>query len=337
MKDKIIKCVVCILLLLGSMTTSFAQGIFNVSPDTLTWSANDLSSKQFDIICRGAWVADVTACQGLYQLDLTQGYDMCLVTITPLAVNTSSSDRHVAVVITRNNGATVTLHLIHLAPEPEPDPDPWLNVADDLPADHNWIQKTTVTTEDGTSSFRDIDWYDGLGYRSQMTFVGASTVGTSIITPIVYDRMRRDDARVYLPYADILPNTLYRGDAVLRQADYYSESATYNDNRPFTEKEYEPFLSGRPLSWQREGEKWSEDGGHRITFSYRVNVPSDSVWRYRIVPGSNEASYAGMYPAGSLQCTETVGENGSTVRSFADALGQTVCVAQETDDGQWVH
>ena len=128
------------------MTPAFAQGFFNVVPDTLTWSASDLTPKEVAINCRGAWQADVTACQGLYQLNITSGYDLDFITVTPLSVNTSLTDRHVAVVITRSNGATVTLHLIHkgvVAPDPDPDPepasDPWLDAADDLASTRNWI------------------------------------------------------------------------------------------------------------------------------------------------------------------------------------------------------
>ena len=330
--NRLIRLAILIIGILVSMRPSRAQAVFGVSPDTLAWSANDLTSKQFDIICRGAWQADVTACQGLYQLDLTQGYDMCFVTVTPLAVNTSSSDRHVAVVITRSNGATATLHLIHRGVPP---PDPWLDEANDLSHSRNWIQRTMVTAADGSSSYRDVEWYDGLGYRDQVTQVGASTDGKSLILPVAYDRMRRDDAWAYLPYADNLPQGLYRSDAFSRQAGYYADSATYDDNRPFAEKTYEPFPAGRSLSWQREGNEWNAGGGHKIGFNYRVNIPSDSVWCYRIVPGANVASYAGMYPAGSLQCTETDGENGGKSRVFTDAIGRTVCVAQRTDDGLW--
>ena len=330
--NRLIRLAILIIGMLVSMRPSRAQTVFGVSPDTLAWSANDLTSKQFDIICRGAWQADVTACQGLYQLDLTQGYDMCFVTVTPLAVNTSSSDRHVAVVITRSNGATATLHLIHRGvtpPEPEPEPDPWISAADDLSTGRNWIQRTTVTATDGSSSYRDIEWYDGLGYRDQLTLVGASTEGKSIITPIVYDNMHRDDARAFLPFADDLPAGLYRSDAVSRQGSYYA----LLDTRPYSEKAYEPHPAGRALSWQREGDEWNAGDGHKIGFNYRVNLPSDSVWRYRIVPGANVASYAGMYPAGSLQCAETEGENGEILRTFSDALGRTVCSEQETGDG----
>ena len=339
-KTKFIKVAVLSIGILLFMPACFGQGLFTVLPDTLIWSANDLTPKDFSIMCRRDWwQADVTASTGLYQFDMTEGYDMCIVSVTPLQANTSTYDRHIAVVFTRSSsGATTTLHLIHQGvppPEPEPEPDPWLDAADDLSIDRNWIQKTTVTAADGSSYFRDVEWYNGLGYRDQITKVGASTNGRSIITPVVYDRMRRDDAKVYLPYAGVIPSGIYDGNALSDQAAFYADPTTYADNRPFAEKVYESSPAGRPLSWQREGDKWNENGGHRITFSYRVNTLSDSVWRYRIVPGANVASYAGLYPAGSLQCTETVGENGSTVRNFADALGRTVCVAQETDDGQW--
>ena len=335
--NKFIRIAILVIGMVLSTSASFGQGLFKVLPDTLIWSADNLTAKEFSIVCRQDWwQADVSNCQGLYQFDMTEGYDMCIVTVTPLQANTSASDRHVNVVFTRNNGATATLHLIHQGvppPEPEPEPDPWLDEADDLALTRNWIQKTTVTAADGSSSYRDIEWYDGLGYKDQLTLVGASTGDKSIVTPIVYDRMRRDDARTYLPFAENLPDTLFMPDAVSRQTAYYASPSTYGDSRPFAEKVYESSPSGRPLSWQREGDKWDEDGGHRITFSYRVNTLSDSVWRYRITPGTDVASYVGLYPEGSLLCTETEGEDGGITRTYADALGRTACTEQVTDDG----
>ena len=331
MKDKIIKCVVCVLLMIASMTSSYAQGLFNVSPDTLTWSANDLTPKEFSINCRGAWEVGIGACQGLYQFDYSSGYDWCIVTVTPLSVNTSSSDRHVAVVITRSNGTTVTLHLIHQAPEPEPEPDPWLGVADDLPTGYNWIQKTTVTETDGSSYRRDVSFYDGLGYATQEVLVGASSGGSgSIYTPVVYDRMRRADAKTYLPYAVFTPSGVFDYASLTHQAAFYADPTTYDDNRPFAEKVYEPFPSGLPLYFQREGDKWNENGGHRTNFSYRTNTLTEVIPKYVILPGTDYAEYVGEWPAGSLFCTETTDEEGSVSRSFSDGFGKTILTEQET-------
>ena len=332
LKNKHIRCYIYLVVwIIASMTSSYAQGIFNVSPDTLTWSANDLTPKQFDITCRGAWQADVTACQGLYQLSLTSGYDMCFVTVTPLSVNTLTTDRHVAVVITRSNGATVTLHLIHQGvppPPPQPEPDPWDGVADDLTSYRTWIQSTTVTSADGSSYFRDVEWYNGLGYRDQITQVGASTNGRSIITPVVYDQMRRDDAKVYLPFASVTPSGIYDGNALPDQTAYYATS--YNDTRPFSEKTYESSPSGRPVSFQREGDEWNAGEGHMVSFNYRLNTAVDAVPRYLILPGTDSADYEGNWPTGSLLCTETNDEAGSVSRSYTDGFGKTVLTEQET-------
>ncbi len=328
LKNKRIRCYIYLVVwIIASMTSSYAQGIFNVSPDTLTWSANDLTPKQFDITCRGAWQADVTACQGLYQLSLTSGYDMCFVTVTPLSVNTLTTDRHVAVVITRSNGATVTLHLFHQG-VPPPEQDPWDGVADDLTSNRNWIQRTTVTSAGGSSYFRDVEWYNGLGYRDQITQVGASTNGRSIITPVVYDQMRRDDAKVYLPFAGVIPSGIYDGNALPDQTAYYA--ASYNDTRPFSEKTYESSTSGRPVSFQREGDGWDAGEGHRVAFNYRLNTADDAVPGFVILPGTDYADYEGNWPAGSLFCTETMDEEGSVSRIFTDGFGKTILTEQET-------
>ena len=266
--NKFIGIAILVIGMVLSTPALFGQGLFKVLPDTLIWSADNLTAKEFSIVCRQDWwQADVSNCQGLYQFDMTEGYDMCFVTVTPLQANTSASDRHVNVVFTRNNGATATLHLIHQGvppPEPEPEPDPWLDDADDLASTRNWIQKTTVTAADGSSSYRDIEWYDGLGYKDQLTLVGASTGDKSIVIPIVYDRMRRDDARTYLPFAENLPDTLFMPDAVSRQTAYYTSP---------------PLQAGRcPGSGKAtNGMKTEVTGSHSVTVSTRCRTASGAI------------------------------------------------------------
>ena len=70
-----------------------------------------------------------------------------------------------------------------------------------LSSDKSCILKTTFTSANSSSYYKDVIYYDGLGYPVQENAIGASPAGNSMITPIVYDNMRRDDATSYLPYA----------------------------------------------------------------------------------------------------------------------------------------
>lgn len=140
--------------------------------------------------------------------------------------------------------------------------------------------------------------------------------------------MRRDDAKVYLPFAGVIPSGIYDGNALSDQIAYYTTS--YNDTRPFSEKTYESSPSGRPVSFQREGNEWNAGEGHMTSFNYRLNTADDAVPRYVILPGTDSADYEGNWSAGSLLCTETNDEEGSVSRSFTDGFGKTVLTEQET-------
>ncbi|MBQ3812042.1 MAG: hypothetical protein II841_00580 [Bacteroidales bacterium] len=144
----------------------------------------------------------------------------------------------------------------------------------------------------------------------------------------MYDQMRRDDAKVYLPFAGVIPSGIYDGNALSDQIAYYTTS--YNDTRPFSEKTYESSPSGRPVSFQREGNEWNAGEGHMTSFNYRLNTADDAVPRYVILPGTDSADYEGNWSAGSLLCTETNDEEGSVSRSFTDGFGKTVLTEQET-------
>ena len=210
--------------------------------------------------------------------------------------------------------------------------DPWAGIAADLPDTLSWIQRTTVTSADGSSYVRDITFYDGLGYPSQEVLIGASPGGlASIYTPIVYDPMRRADVRSYLPYAVTTPTGVFDNGAFMNASQFYLDS--YQDTLYYAEKTYETSPVGRPLSLLREGKEWYGNGGsdsHRSTFSYRTNTAGDAVPKYVIIPGTGKASYKGPWPAGTLHCTETEDEEGSVSRTWTDAFGKTILSEMET-------
>ena len=305
-----------------------AQG-FSVSPATLEWDADETEQKNITIQCSGAWSADSLVYSGVFRISQNTGSGYTVITVWPLSVNTSPDDREAEIAFFGNNGMGLVSVVQHgvsdpdPGPEPDPEPDPWADIAADLPAGRSWIQRATVTAADGSSFFRDVSFYDGLGYREQDALVGASPVaGKTLYTPVVYDRMRRDDATVYLPYAAVAPNGVYDADALMHAAGYYQTNC--GDTRPFAEKVYGTSPVGRPLSFQREGQQWNAGAGHKSTFNYRMNTAADAVPKYRAFPGTGKAACEGTWPAGSLLCTETVDEEGDIVRTFADAHGKTV-------------
>lgn len=293
------------------------------SPNSLTWSSGDLTPKEVGLFAQGAWQITITGATGVFGFDITSGYGAAILTITPLSANATTTARQATATVNAG-GSTATLTLTQNGISVQPQTDPWLTVANDLSNNKTWTQTTTVTSSDGSSYFRDISWYDGLGYVEQETAVKASTNGKSIVMPIVYDKMHHPDAKVYLPYAETLPTGLYQSGAPAQQALYYSPNT-----RPFSETVYGTSPSGRRLSWQREGQT-----AMAKNYQYRSNTAGDAIWQYHIAPGTTEASYMGVYPAGSLVCMETIGEHNEVSRVFTDALGRTVCTEQENDNAQ---
>ena len=298
----------------------------------LSWAYGSTSTKQFTISSRdsASFSVNSSACSHYY---VYADYGNYTVSVTPIAANSSQTDIVQYLSVTIDAGGTpvletVTLrHLAAPAPEPEPEPDYWDAVSAELPDTLSWILRTTVTSADSSSWTRDVTFYDGLGYPSQEVLVEASPGGfKSIYTPIAYDNMRRADAKSYLPYAAATAPQVYDGSALSRQAGFYS-LAPYQDARPFSEKTYETSPAGRPLSVQKEGLAWQDDGSgrsHRSTFTYRTNTAADAVPRYTILPGSSKAAFGGVWPEGTLHCTESEDEEGSVSRVFTDPSGKVV-------------
>lgn len=120
----------------------------------------------------------------------------------------------------------------------------------------NYIQKTTYTSADGSTSMRDVTYYDGLGYPVQEVSVGASPTGRHIVRPIVYDNMRRDNATVYLPYAAPSGSApVLNPAAITSQAAFYAD--LHSDAHPFSVNTFEPWKEGRLTSSRREGDAWA--------------------------------------------------------------------------------
>ena len=291
--------------------------VLTASPESLGWTASQTTAKTVSVQCNTTWSAAV---QGSgFSTYGSGGTGNGSVAVYPDGPN-YDPDGRTAVLVLSAGSVTVRIDLSQ-------EPASWTG---DLATGRSYIQRTTFTSSDCSAFTRDVTWYDGLGYPDQETLVAAAPGGTkSIVTPVVYDRMRRADARIYLPYAVATPTGVHDSGALTHQVSFYA-AAPYLDTRPFADKVYETSPAGRPLSLQREGEAWDDDGGHRSAFAYRMNTAADSIPRYRILPGTGKAEFLGLWPAGMLACTQTTDEEGSVSRSFTDGFGKTVLAETET-------
>ncbi|MBQ6302262.1 MAG: hypothetical protein IJK75_07740 [Bacteroidales bacterium] len=196
-----------------------------------------------------------------------------------------------------------------------------------LSALNSSILRTTYTSPGSSSSHDDVTYYNGLGYPDQAIAIGASPAGNSVVTPIVYDNMWRDDVTSYLPFtvssASGEYNTVW---STFQELFHYGLSG---DTRAFSVKEYETSPLGRPLSWQRESSAWNAGGGHKVTTSYRgYSSSGDGIMKFSYHPGvSPQAVFSpsDQYSDGDLTVTTTTDEEGDAVSVFTDPWGREVC------------
>ncbi len=212
----------------------------------------------------------------------------------------------------------------------------------------NNIRTTTYTaatpTTGGASNFKDIEFYDGLGYPSQRINVGASPKNNqSIVTPIYYDNMRRE-SRQYLPYAVSNTGTyIAPATALSNQQTFYD--ITYNNGtfntadaqKAYTENIYDDSPLNRVTATSNIGSVFHGSSGKKSTFTYGTNKSGDNVKRFRVTRTvssgviTQSMSSPTSYPVNTLHKNTTTNEDGTTISTFTDMLGQVVLERVATD------
>ncbi|MBP5721644.1 MAG: RHS repeat protein, partial [Bacteroidales bacterium] len=287
----------------------------DVSPSALSWTFD--GTEQQTIY--------VTAVSGTWDYSLSGSGFSCTRSGSTLLVQPTCWDHgdspHTAAIAFSSGGATSNVSLVQAA-------NPYVSGVTDT----NYIQKTTFTNAGGISSYRDVTYFDGLGYEVQGIAVGGSPSGKSVVNQTVYDAMRRPDAMLYLPYS--------RGDAgaslISESASLSSQLAFYGnhcgDVHPWSQKEYGSSSAGRVKSVRREGDAWSAAEGRKMTLSYLGNTSADAVMKFSFMPAQGDgcavAVYApsDQYGDGALRKMRSRDEEGAVSETFTDGAGRTVCV-----------
>ena len=185
-------------------------------------------------------------------------------------------------------------------PEPEPEPEPEPDEKFNIPG--NWKMVRHYTDETGNNYITDITFYDGLGYPSQIVNVGASPTGNrNIVTPIVYDRMRRSDSVLFLPYASATVNTIKEESAPLQgQSSFYGTLyGTSESSYAKTRKVYEPSELNRVSQEYKPGSAYTSK---HVSYSYETNSANEVFnLRVNLATGAlhTDSSYP-YYDAGKL-------------------------------------
>ena len=198
----------------------------------------------------------------------------------------------------------------------------------------NYVAVDTYTTTAGSTGFKDVTYYNGLGYPEQEVRTDWGATGKKLVRPIVYDNMRRPDATRYLPYPVTASNGLMETGAVSSDVSYYQSA--FSDNRPYATTTFETTPQGRPLSVTKEGSGWEN---HAATYGHVMNGTGDAVMKLSFTHNSTNPSVtrSGTYAQGTLLRTSFTDEDGREKRTFQDALGRIMCERVVDAGGSGIH
>ena len=197
----------------------------------------------------------------------------------------------------------------------------------------NYVNVDTFTDDSGSGFYRDVTYYNGLGYEDQYISQDWSASGRNLVTPVTYDVMRHADSTAYLPYAVTASNATKITGAAQAQQAYYSSKG---ESRPYSGKTYEQGPDGRPEATYREGSAWA---AKPAVLSYTSNTSSDSILNFSFAHDGSDpsVSYDGVHNAGSLLCTTVSDEDGRVVRTYSDGFGRVLCSRQVDAGGSGVN
>ena len=191
-----------------------------------------------------------------------------------------------------------------------------------LDGGENWIFSRTLRDSLGTSVMRDITYYDGLGYPVQTIQADASPTGGSLVVPVYYDNVRRDDARTYLPFVSSTGLSKVSNAFAAQQTCYTDIYNTSEGVAAYSVRIYEPSSLNRVTATRRPGSTYAS-GEHDATLEYETNSAS-SVRKVREGSTSATLFVSGYYSAGALHCVKATDEDSVVVRTYSDNQGRIV-------------
>ncbi|MDR1348119.1 MAG: DUF6443 domain-containing protein, partial [Prevotellaceae bacterium] len=214
-------------------------------------------------------------------------------------------------------------------PPPPPPPDPL--IAD--VSDGNWIMKTTYTEPDAAHYYRDITYYDGLGYPEQIIQIKGSPMQQNMVTPVYYDNMRRDNAKVYLPYVSENSTAAAENSPFVTQTEFYqNEFGTDNGTFAYIENIFEPSPLNRIMQTYNVGAVFRDEDKKAVN-TYSTNGAGE-VFLMNVNSASGNVTVADYYASNTLYKNSVTNEDGQTVITFIDKLGQTILTRTKGDNSQ---
>lgn len=194
-------------------------------------------------------------------------------------------------------------------------------------------KKMTLGEDVLTASIKDVKqnttYFDGLGRPLQTVATASSPSGHDVVAPFLYDKNGREQYK-YLPYVDLTHN-----DGALKASPFADQAAFYQNSAKnpgvqgeqvfYSEMQYEVSPLNRVLKSFGPGNSWASTGGNRpVQHQYLTNLSSDSVRVWFTQPSDTRPVSTSMYAVGQLVKEVSIDEQGHTVVSFKNDVGQLI-------------
>lgn len=181
--------------------------------------------------------------------------------------------------------------------------------------DNNYIHTRTYIAENGAAHYDQVNYYNGLGYLEQMVDCKPIDQLNDLVLCVEYDgNLRKNKEWLPVPLSN---NTgAYNSAALLKK----SISNYYHDTTPYSEMQYESFVSDRITKTYRPGEAYRRPKGDKFTqCNYGLN-DANQVMKFRA--SGDDIEFIGYYPAKILSVTSSINEDGVESRQFTDSEGR---------------
>ncbi|MDR2293306.1 MAG: DUF6443 domain-containing protein, partial [Prevotellaceae bacterium] len=272
----------------------------------------------------------------LFYLSLTSAGYYPRLMITNVEINPANNQVFATLYISKNttsdinliiNGANGGYIIIHQLTCPPPDP-----ITGDA-NNGNWIIKTTYTAPNAASYYRDITYYNGLGYPEQVIQIKGSPNMKNIVKPVYYDNMRRDNAKVYLPYISANNTAARESSPFTVQTAFYQNKFGADDGQyAYVENVFEASPLNKILQTYNVGKVYRTNDKKTVN-NYGANSANE-VLLMNVNQANGYVTITGRYAANTLYRNSTVNEDGATVYTYTDKLGQTILTRTKGDNNQ---
>ena len=184
-----------------------------------------------------------------------------------------------------------------------------------------------------------ISYSDGLGRSFQTIAVGQSPSRGDLISQAAFTRLGLVDS-TFLPYATTVADGRIRLNAIRGSTAYnsYSTSEQYlfyqnvdkvvHDAYPYSRSLYKDNPSMRVYEQGATGQDWQPGSAHTV----RSTLAFNDATTYKVRYWKPNGTTTGYYPDKSVSVSITTDENGNQVRTYTNALGQSVLKQVQIDE-----